>query len=248
MRDTVVVCDAAGEDEREHQHVAGGERPRAPVDVDAAVESHTGRSASPVFCLPLADDGVAKAAVDHRGSESGTPDAGREVLGLLERRPEADEPLGGDERAATERPGVELADDQHAARAENAAGFSECGVPVGEVVEGVDDQDRVDRCVSDGKPARVPTYCGQSPRSGASNHPRRGVDDDPRRTVDAGGRPTRAAGDVEQSLHRPVGTGEAVPERGGSRPGHPEVVEASEAVEESDVTRAVHGGAAFGRQ
>jgi GNAT superfamily N-acetyltransferase len=103
------------------------------------------------------------------------------------------------------------------------------------VVEGVDDQDGVDRLVGDRETGPVPADGVEPTAASLPNHPRGRIDHQPAGDVDRAGGPARAPADVQQPVDRPPRAVERPLQRGRLRPGHGEIVDARKAVEGTDV-------------
>ena len=184
--------------------------------------------------------GESEPASGHGGIESDAFDGRGEFLRREERRVEPDEALARDHRLSAKRGAVELAADEHPARSEDAGSLGERSGLVGDVMERVHDDHRIDSPIGEWQRRGVGPDALDSLSGGLPEHPGGGVDDDSLGGVESARRSARAATDVEDALdvafaERETSTKGALVSRG-----HEPPVEARESVEERHVARRVH--------
>jgi len=153
--------------------------------------------------------------------------------------------LPGDECPPRERRRVELQYCEDAARPEDACRLFDDDPPVVHVVEGVENQHRVDRLVSNRERPSVPANRGHTTVGRPADHPWCWVDDERGRDVEAADALSGPAAHVENAGHVPLCEFEGGCDRGGVGRWLESVVDGREAVEQPDVAgRAVvcHGG------
>lgn len=131
---------------------------------------------------------------------------------------------------------VEVPDDKHPTIAEDAVGFSEHSVGFGEVVEGVDNEDRIHGFVSEREVGRRAVDCVNA-RWDAGDHPARGVHYDSLSYIKIADPPPTPPADIQYARHLAISFSEGSLEGFGIGARHHEIVQGSNSVEEPHVTR-----------
>jgi len=139
------------------------------------------------------------------GAQSDLDERVGEFARFEEPRFEPDRVLRGDERAAPQARGIELADDEDAAGTDDASGLRDGGPRVRHVVERVRHRDGVHGGVDDRETRRVATNDGEALRLGLAEHPRGRVDHGHVELGEGGRGPPRSARDVQHRRDGPVG-------------------------------------------
>jgi hypothetical protein len=143
----------------------------------------------------------------------------------------------GGQRPTAYRRRIEIGYDEDATGPEDADSLSECRLAVREVVECVDDHDRVGTTIPDWYAAGVAGDASRPLFACPPDHPRRGVYDESIGSVHCSDTASAPAGEVQDPFDRPLRVGECRPQRPG-RPGREEVLRACEAIEPADVVHA----------
>ena len=164
-----------------------------------------------------------------------------EGLGCDERRIESDDPLSHGESPAAERLGVEVSDDDHSPWLQDSIRLREDGLDVGQVMERIDRDDRVDAVSREGQSPDVTTDRRVIVRHRLGEHRLARVDDHglPR---EGPTRPASPTAEVDDALDRARRPGEPRCQRCRIRPRNHQVVEGSDPIEVRHVVHECENG------
>ena len=208
------------------------------------------------MALPLfPDDRDREAAVEDGRRQPRSLTGRGPLVRPAKRRLETHGPFGRDQRPAPERPRVELADHEDAARPQDSRRLGERRILFGQVVEGVEDDGGVHALVSEREATGVAPYRRRAAPGGVIEHRPRRVDDERLRGTGATDRrrdrprgPPCPPREIQHPLDGAVGPRQPAPERFGVGRRCESVVETRDAVEKVYVAGTVHGGGWVGER